>query len=209
MVPRPEIRIGAEESSKGWRRYILCIVVLSVFVAQCAPVLRGALTCEGVQILSNELTVTEAEDFCLYAISPEYLSAILFQAHPETSHTSARSFPMHTSRGKMSCHDPQLRNLRMTPRGHRRSFHPLQRSMIGAFAHRSMSPKILFRTSRERPDAASLRQNLETQDFPPTSYEGRPPSPRQGNDCHWGHRCGRSRATMPRCYFAPSVTASP
>ena len=68
MVPRPEIRIGAEESSKGWRRYILCIVVLSVFVAQCAPVLRGALTCEGIQILSNELTASEAEDYCLYAM---------------------------------------------------------------------------------------------------------------------------------------------
>jgi len=68
MVPRREIRIGAEESSKAWRRYILCIVALSVFVAQCAPILRGALTCEVVQILSNELTATEAEDFCLYAI---------------------------------------------------------------------------------------------------------------------------------------------
>ena len=68
MLPRPEIRIGAEESSKGWRRYILCIVVLSVFVAQCAPVLRGTLTCEGVQILSNELTASEAEDYCLYAM---------------------------------------------------------------------------------------------------------------------------------------------
>jgi len=68
MVSRPVIRIGAEESSKGWRQYILCLVVLSVFVAQCAPVLRGALTCEGVQILSNELTASEAEDYCLYAM---------------------------------------------------------------------------------------------------------------------------------------------
>jgi hypothetical protein len=68
MLPRPEIRIGAEVSSKGWRWYIPCLVVLSVFVAQCAPVLRGALTCEGVQILSNELTASEAEDYCLYAM---------------------------------------------------------------------------------------------------------------------------------------------
>jgi len=68
MVPRRETRIGVEESSKGRRRNILCIVVLSVFVVQCAPVLRGALTCEGVQILSNELTASEAEAYCLYAI---------------------------------------------------------------------------------------------------------------------------------------------
>ena len=62
----------AEVQVAGWkaayRGYILCIVVLSVFVAQCAPVLRGELTCEGVQILSNELTATEAEVYCLYAI---------------------------------------------------------------------------------------------------------------------------------------------
>ena len=52
----------------GYRGYIVCLAVLSVFVAQCAPVLRGELTCEGVQILSNELTATEAEAYCLYAI---------------------------------------------------------------------------------------------------------------------------------------------
>jgi hypothetical protein len=66
MVPRREVRIGAGKSSKGWRRYIPCIVVL--FVAQCAPVLRETLTCEGIQILSNELTASEAEDYCLYAM---------------------------------------------------------------------------------------------------------------------------------------------
>jgi hypothetical protein len=41
---------------------------LSVFATQCAPALRGALTCEGVDVLSDQLTVTEAEEYCRYAL---------------------------------------------------------------------------------------------------------------------------------------------
>ena len=59
--------IGADDPSKGWILYVFCIVGLSIVATQCAPVLRGALTCEGVQVLSNELTVAEAEEYCRYA----------------------------------------------------------------------------------------------------------------------------------------------
>lgn len=48
--------------------YALCIVGLSVFAMQCAPVLRGTLTCEGVEVISSELTVADAEEYCRYAV---------------------------------------------------------------------------------------------------------------------------------------------
>jgi hypothetical protein len=59
--------IGSDHSSKEWLVYVLYIVAVSVLAAQCAPVLRGALTCEGVQIISTELTVAEGEKYCRYA----------------------------------------------------------------------------------------------------------------------------------------------
>jgi hypothetical protein len=40
---------------------------LSVSAPQCAPVLQGAFTCEGVQVLLNELTVAEPKEYCRYA----------------------------------------------------------------------------------------------------------------------------------------------
>jgi hypothetical protein len=49
-------------------RQVLCIVGLSVFTLQCAPVLRGTLTCEGVHVISDQLTVAEAEEYCRYAV---------------------------------------------------------------------------------------------------------------------------------------------
>jgi hypothetical protein len=45
------------------------IVGLSVLVTHCAPALRGPLTCEGIQILSDELTLNEADKYCRYAVS--------------------------------------------------------------------------------------------------------------------------------------------
>ena len=60
---------AAHDPSKRWLLYILCIAALSAFSARCAPVLKGALTCEAVQILSNELSVPEAEGYCRYAVS--------------------------------------------------------------------------------------------------------------------------------------------
>jgi hypothetical protein len=64
-----EIEIGADDASKRWLHNILCIVGLSVFATQCAPALRGTLMCEGVQILSDQLTITEAEEYCRYAVN--------------------------------------------------------------------------------------------------------------------------------------------
>jgi hypothetical protein len=67
MGLRQESKIGAH-ASKGWLHNLLCMVGLSVFAAQCAPALRSVLTCEGVDVLSDQLTVTEAEDYCRYAV---------------------------------------------------------------------------------------------------------------------------------------------
>lgn len=47
----------------------LFLVTLSVFVVQCAPVLKGTLGCNNIQIVSDELTVSEAEAYCRYAVS--------------------------------------------------------------------------------------------------------------------------------------------
>ena len=49
-------------------RQVLCIVGLLIFAVQCAPVLRGMLTCERVQVISDQLTVAEAEEYCRYAV---------------------------------------------------------------------------------------------------------------------------------------------
>ena len=59
--------IGAD-APKGRFFSVLCIVGLSISAVQCAPVLRGALTCEGVQVLADQLTVAEAEEYCRYAV---------------------------------------------------------------------------------------------------------------------------------------------
>jgi hypothetical protein len=48
--------------------YVLCIVALSFFATQCTTALRGTLTCEGVEVLSEQLTVTAAEEYCRYAV---------------------------------------------------------------------------------------------------------------------------------------------
>ena len=49
-------------------RNVLCIVGLSVFATQCAPALRGVLTCEGVEVLLDYLTGTDGEEYCHYAV---------------------------------------------------------------------------------------------------------------------------------------------
>lgn len=62
------MRIHADDPAKGWLLAAFCIVAISVFAAQCAPVMRGAFTCEGVQVLSDELTLPNAEAYCHYAV---------------------------------------------------------------------------------------------------------------------------------------------
>ena len=61
------MELGADKSSKGRLLYFLSIVAVSVLTARCSPVLRNALTCEGIQIISTELTISEAEEYCRYA----------------------------------------------------------------------------------------------------------------------------------------------
>jgi len=53
---------------KKWLLTPLWIVSLCVFVAHCATVLTGTLGCEGIQIRSDELTISEAEEYCRYAV---------------------------------------------------------------------------------------------------------------------------------------------
>jgi hypothetical protein len=68
LTLRRDMRTHADDPAKGWLLSTLCLVVFSVFAAQCAPVPSGVFTCEGVQVLSDELTVPEAEAYCHYAV---------------------------------------------------------------------------------------------------------------------------------------------
>jgi len=63
-----DMGIHADDPAKGWLLSALCIVTLVVFAVQCAPVLRSTTPCAGVQVLSNELTPTEAEAYCRYGV---------------------------------------------------------------------------------------------------------------------------------------------
>jgi hypothetical protein len=56
----------------GEERRLLCflwMVALSAFAVQCAATLKGTFGCEGIQVVSDELTVPEAEAYCRYAAS--------------------------------------------------------------------------------------------------------------------------------------------
>jgi hypothetical protein len=48
-------------------RWLIPVAVV-VLAAQCAPVLRGPFACDGVQTLSDELTVPEADAYCRQAV---------------------------------------------------------------------------------------------------------------------------------------------
>jgi hypothetical protein len=58
----------ADPPAKGWLLSALHVVIFVVFAVQCTPVLRSATPCEGIQVLSNELTPAEAEAYCRYAV---------------------------------------------------------------------------------------------------------------------------------------------
>src|SRR5215813_2359785 len=67
--PRIDVAgLGSIHPSNMGLLFALCMVVLSVFAAQCASVLRGTFTCDNVQVLSEELTRPEAEAYCRYAV---------------------------------------------------------------------------------------------------------------------------------------------
>jgi hypothetical protein len=53
-------------SRTGWRAFSAAGLI--VLAAQCAPMLRGTLACEGVEVDSRELTVAAADAYCRYAV---------------------------------------------------------------------------------------------------------------------------------------------
>jgi hypothetical protein len=55
-------------SSPRWPLGALCVVALAVLTAHCAPLLRGSVSCQGVQVRSEELTLAEAERYCRQAV---------------------------------------------------------------------------------------------------------------------------------------------
>jgi len=51
---------------------MLCASALAVCAVQCAPLLRGTFTCEGVHVVADELTLPEAEAYCRYAVGKRH-----------------------------------------------------------------------------------------------------------------------------------------
>jgi len=60
--------IHADDPAQEWFLAVLWVVTLSVFAVQGAAAMEGTFTCEGIQILSDELTRPEAEAYCRYAV---------------------------------------------------------------------------------------------------------------------------------------------
>lgn len=57
-----------DDPAQGWLLAALCVVTCAVLVVQCAPVLGSATTCEGIQVLGDELTPAAVETYCRYAV---------------------------------------------------------------------------------------------------------------------------------------------
>jgi hypothetical protein len=68
LTLRRDMRTHAHNAAKKCLLSAVCVVTLSVFTAHCASVPRGKFSCEGVQVLSDELTLPEAEAYCRYAV---------------------------------------------------------------------------------------------------------------------------------------------
>ena len=62
------MRTHTDDPAQRWLLFALCVVTCTVLAVQCAPVLRRATTCEGMQILGDELTPATAEAYCRYAV---------------------------------------------------------------------------------------------------------------------------------------------
>ena len=62
------MKLRIDNTGKGRPVLVLCLVGMAFLTTQCAPLLRGGLTCDGIEIISNELTVVDAEVFCRYAM---------------------------------------------------------------------------------------------------------------------------------------------
>jgi hypothetical protein len=50
-----------------WLAALCAAVGLTLLTAQGATVTRSPVPCEGIKVLSDELTLREAEEYCLYA----------------------------------------------------------------------------------------------------------------------------------------------
>jgi hypothetical protein len=69
---QPDVSLlGETQPSKTSLLSVLCVVALAVLAAQCAAVLQGSFTCDGVQVISDELTRPEAEVYCRYAVQEQ------------------------------------------------------------------------------------------------------------------------------------------
>jgi hypothetical protein len=53
-------------SRTGWT--LFAAVALAVLATRCASTTREPFTCEGVEVISQELTVAQAETYCRYAV---------------------------------------------------------------------------------------------------------------------------------------------
>jgi hypothetical protein len=47
---------------------VCCVLVLAGFTSRCAPILKSELPCEGIEIISKEIAVTDARQYCRYAV---------------------------------------------------------------------------------------------------------------------------------------------
>src|SRR5262245_28129499 len=47
---------------------LFAVITLAALATRCAPLTREPFTCEGVQVISQELTVAQAETYCRYAV---------------------------------------------------------------------------------------------------------------------------------------------
>jgi hypothetical protein len=65
---RGGMRTSADDLVKEWLLSALGVVTLAVFAVQWAPMLGSATTCEGIRVLSDELTPAEVEAYCRYAV---------------------------------------------------------------------------------------------------------------------------------------------
>jgi hypothetical protein len=57
-----------DDPAKRWLLSTLRVVTLAVVAVQCAPVLESATVCEGIQVLSDELSPAAVEAYCRYAV---------------------------------------------------------------------------------------------------------------------------------------------
>jgi hypothetical protein len=124
----------ARHKFSNGRFFYFVLVGLSALVAQCAPVLRSPSSCEGVHIISSELSVVEAENYCRYAVNErkkveEYWGATWKE--PIRIHVS-RSYRI--SRALVPAHFGNRGLMEMPLRGVRGNTGPLLHEIVHIYA---------------------------------------------------------------------------